>query len=58
MRVVGPACVLTHAAAGLSLLGLFFSDSDLIRAFGDAGFLSIAIALVAVLMLLPALGAC
>jgi uncharacterized protein len=57
VRIVGPACVLTHAAAGLSMIGLFFSDSDLIRAFGHAGVLSIAIALVAVLMLLPALGA-
>ena len=39
LRVVGPACVLTHAAAGLSLLGLLFSTSDLIRAFGEAGFI-------------------
>ncbi len=37
LRVVGPACVLTHAAAGLSLLGLLFSSSDLIRAFGAGG---------------------
>ena len=42
LRVVGPACVLTHATAGLSLLGLLFSDSDLIRAFGEAGLISIA----------------
>jgi predicted RND superfamily exporter protein len=56
LRVVGPACVLTHAAAGLSLLGLLFSDSDLIRAFGEAGFLSILIALAAVLALVPTLG--
>jgi predicted RND superfamily exporter protein len=57
VRVVGPACVLTHVAAGLSMLGLLFSDSDMIRAFGHAGVLSIAIALVAVLTLIPALGA-
>ncbi|WP_374547605.1 RND family transporter, partial [Rhodoblastus sp.] len=56
LRVVGPACVLTHAAAGLSLLGLLFSDSDLIRAFGQAGFLSILIALATVLALAPVLG--
>ncbi len=56
LRVVGPACVLTHAAAGLSLLGLLFSTSDLIRAFGEAGFLSILIALATVLALAPALG--
>ena len=57
VRVVGPACVLTHAAAGLSMLGLFFSDSDLIRAFGHAGVLSIVVALAAVLTLIPSLGA-
>jgi predicted RND superfamily exporter protein len=57
LRVVGPACVLTHVAAGLSLLGLLFSSSDLIRAFGQAGFLSIMIALATVLTLAPLLGA-
>jgi predicted RND superfamily exporter protein len=57
LRVVGPACVLTHAAAALSLLGLLFSDSDLIRTFGKAGFLSILIALATVLALAPTLGA-
>ncbi len=56
LNVVGPACVLTHAAAGLSLLGLLFSTSDLIRAFGEAGFVSILIALVTVLGLVPLLG--
>ena len=54
--VVGPACILTHAAAGLSLLGLLTSSSDLIRGFGIAGFLATAIALVTVLCLVPALG--
>ena len=54
--VVGPACVLTHAAAGLSLLGLLASSSDLIRGFGEAGFLATAIALVTVLSLVPAFG--
>jgi predicted RND superfamily exporter protein len=54
--VVGPACVLTHATAGLSFLALCFSDSDLIRTFGEAGFLSIVIALVAVLSLVPVFG--
>jgi predicted RND superfamily exporter protein len=57
LRIVGPACVLTHAAAGLSLLGLLFSSSDLIRSFGQAGFLSILIALATVLSLVPLLGA-
>jgi uncharacterized protein len=54
--IVGPACVLTHAAAGLSLLGLLSSSSDLIRGFGEAGFLSTAIALVTTLSLVPAFG--
>ena len=54
--VVGPACVLTHATAGLSFLALCFSDSDLIRTFGEAGVLSIAIALAAVLSLVPVFG--
>jgi predicted RND superfamily exporter protein len=56
VRVVGPACVLTHATAGLSFLGLLFSDSELIRRFGEAGFISTVIALVAVLSLVPVLG--
>lgn len=54
--VVGPACVLTHATAGLSFLALQFSDSDLIRTFGEAGLAATVIALVAVLMLVPLLG--
>jgi len=54
--IVGPACVLTHAAAGLSLLGLLSSSSDLIRGFGEAGFLATAIALVTTLSLAPAFG--
>ena len=35
--VVGPACVLTHATAGISFIALQFSNSDLIRSFGEAG---------------------
>ena len=54
--IVGPACVLTHAAAGLSLLGLLTSSSDLIRGFGEAGFIATAVALVTVLSLVPVLG--
>ena len=54
--IVGPACVLTHAAAGLSLLGLLASSSDLIRGFGEAGFFATAIALVTVLSLVHTLG--
>jgi len=54
--IVGPACVLTHAAAGLSLLGLLTSSSDLIRGFGEAGFLATVIALVTTLSLVPTFG--
>lgn len=54
--VVGPACVLTHATAGISFLALQFSDSDLIRAFGEAGFAATVIALLAVLSLVPVFG--
>jgi predicted RND superfamily exporter protein len=54
--VVGPACVLTHATAGVSFIALQFSSSDLIRTFGEAGLVATLIALVAVLMLVPLLG--
>jgi uncharacterized protein len=56
LLIAGPACVLTHAAAGLSLLGLLASSSDLIRGFGEAGFFATAIALVTVLSLVPTFG--
>jgi uncharacterized protein len=56
IQVVGPACVLTHATAGLSFVALQFSESDLIRTFGQAGLISTTIALVAVLVLCPLLG--
>src|SRR3979409_708855 len=54
--VVGPACVLTHATAGISFLALQFSDSALIRAFGEAGLAATVIALLAVLSLVPVFG--
>jgi predicted RND superfamily exporter protein len=54
--VVGPACVLTHVTAGVSFIALLFSNSDLIRTFGEAGLLATLIALVTVLMLVPLLG--
>jgi uncharacterized protein len=54
--VVGPACVLTHATAGLSFVALLFSNSDLIRTFAEAGIIATVVALVTVLMLLPILG--
>jgi len=54
--VVGPACVLTHCTAGLSFVALMFSNSDLIRAFGEAGLTATVIALIAVLSLVPLFG--
>ena len=54
--VVGPACVLTHGTAGISFIALQFSDSDLIRKFGEAGLAATIIALVAVLLLVPVFG--
>jgi predicted RND superfamily exporter protein len=57
LLIVGPACVLTHATAGVSFIALQFSSSDLIRTFGEAGLIAVAVALVAVLMGVPLLGA-
>jgi uncharacterized protein len=54
--VVGPACVLTHGTAALSFIALQFTESDLIRAFGKAGLVATAIALVTVLLLVPLFG--
>jgi predicted RND superfamily exporter protein len=54
--VVGPACVLTHGTAGISFIALMFSNSDLIRTFGEAGLLATVLALLAVLSLVPLLG--
>jgi predicted RND superfamily exporter protein len=57
LLIVGPACVLTHATAGVSFIALMFSSSDLIRTFGEAGLIAVIVALVAVIMGVPLLGA-
>jgi predicted RND superfamily exporter protein len=54
--IVGPACVLTHATAAVSFTALLFSESDLIRSFGEAGVIATVLALAAVLILMPLLG--
>src|SRR5256884_3557824 len=54
--VVGPAWFLTHGTAGISFIALQFSDSELIRKFGEAGLAATIIALLAVLSLVPAFG--
>ncbi len=56
IRIVGPACVLTHGTAALSFLALLVSSSELIRTFGEAGLVATLIALFTVLILLPLLG--
>jgi uncharacterized protein len=56
LLIVGPACVLTHATAAVSFTALLFSESDLIRSFGEAGVIATIIALAAVLILMPLLG--
>jgi len=56
LLIAGPACVLTHATAGVSFIALMFSASDLIRTFGEAGLIATLIAMVAVLTLVPLLG--
>jgi len=54
--VVGPACVLTHGTAAVSFIALQFSQSDLIRSFGQAGLISTVVALLTVLTLVPLFG--
>ena len=56
LLIAGPACVLTHATAGISFIALQFSTSDLIRTFGEAGLIATLIAMVAVLTMVPLLG--
>ena len=53
--VVGPACVLAHGATLLSFLALLFSESGLIRTFGEAGAMAVCISFVAVIVVLPIL---
>ena len=56
LLIAGPACVLTHATAGISFIALQFSSSDLIRTFGEAGLIATMIAMIAVVMMVPLLG--
>ena len=56
VMVVGPAVVVTDVTTALSFVALMFSDSHLIRSFGFAGALSVIIAFVAVVTLVPLFG--
>ncbi|MEQ1647256.1 MAG: MMPL family transporter [Hyphomicrobiaceae bacterium] len=55
VRVVGPACVVAHATALVSFIALLFSDSALIRTFGQAGALATLVSFVAVIGAMPVL---
>jgi predicted RND superfamily exporter protein len=55
IKIVGPACVLAHGAALLSFLALLFSESGLIRTFGEAGAMAVCISFIAVIIVLPLL---
>lgn len=53
MVEVGPACMLTSATTAVAFLSLLINDSELIRGFGVAGFLAVALTLLAVLLVHP-----
>lgn len=53
MVEVGPACMLTSATTAVAFLSLLINDSELIRGFGIAGFLAVALTLLAVLLVHP-----
>jgi uncharacterized protein len=55
VTIVGPACVLAHGVALLAFLALLFSESGLIRTFGEAGAIAVCISFVAVILVLPIL---
>jgi predicted RND superfamily exporter protein len=54
---VAPACLLTAMNAGLALLSFQFADSALIRTFGQAALLAVAISYIAVAVVVPTLAA-
>ncbi len=54
---VAPACLLTAMNAALALLSFAFAESALIRTFGTAALLAVAISYVAVAVVVPTLAA-
>jgi uncharacterized protein len=54
---VAPACLLTAMNAALALLSFSFADSALIRTFGFAAIMAVAISYVAVAVVVPTLAA-
>ena len=57
MRDVAPACLLTAMNAALALVSFAFADSALIRTFGIAALLAVAISYIAVAVVVPTLAA-
>ena len=55
VTIVGPACVLAHGVALLAFLALLFSESGLIRTFGEAGAIAVCVSFIAVILVLPIL---
>ncbi|MDX2307371.1 MAG: MMPL family transporter [Hyphomicrobium sp.] len=54
---VAPACLLTAMNAALALLSFQFAESALIRTFGQAALLAVAISYIAVAVVVPTLAA-
>ena len=57
VRDVAPACLLTAMNACLALISFSFAESALIRTFGTAALLAVAISYVAVAVVVPTLAA-
>ncbi len=57
VRDVAPACLLTAMNAGIAILSLSLAQSALIRTFGQAALLAVAISYIAVAVVVPTLAA-
>ncbi len=55
LLVVGPGCFLSSATAALSFIALTFADSAMIQTFGLAGAISMGVAFIAVILVVPLL---
>ncbi len=55
VRDVAPACLLTAMNAGIAILSFQYADSALIRTFGQAALLAVAISYIAVAVVVPTL---
>lgn len=57
VREIAPACLLTAMNAGLALLSFSWAESALIRTFGQAALMAVAISYIAVAVVVPTLAA-